>query len=129
MNIEQNKSLVSNARELRKNMTKEEGKLWFFGLRNYPVKFRRQQIVGNYIVDFYCHKAKLVIEIDGSQHYEPDNKLKDEQRTQYIEAQGIKVIRFSNLEVNKYFDAVCRAIHEAVNERIEAQPPQSRLKP
>ena len=76
-----NKSLVSNARELRKNMTKEEKRLWYDFLRTYKVKFLRQKILGKYIADFYCAEAKLVIELDGSGHYTPESKLYDIERT------------------------------------------------
>ena len=96
MERKHNKNIISLARELRKNMTKEEKHLWYDFLRTYPIKFMRQKIIGRYIADFYCAKANLVIEIDGSQHYEKEEKIKDAERTKYLEEFGIKVIRFTN---------------------------------
>ena len=79
-----NKSLVKIGRILRKNMTKEERHLWYDFLREYSVRFIRQKIIGNYIVDFYCAKANLVIELDGSQHYDEIGINKDIERTKYL---------------------------------------------
>ena len=116
--MEQNKKLKGNAQQLRKNMTKEEAKLWYQFLCRYPDRFRRQYVIGNYIVDFYCHKAKLVIELDGSQHYEPSNQRKDEKRTAYLESLDVKVIRLSNLDVLEKFQEVCQKIDMEVKKRI-----------
>ncbi len=113
--MEQNKELKTNARTLRKNMTKEEALLWYRFLSKYPLRFRRQYIIGNYIVDFYCHAAKLVIELDGSQHYEPEEAQKDKIRTKYLESLGLRVLRFTNLEVWRQFRAVCETIDCAAN--------------
>ena len=77
------------------------------------MRFRRQYIIGNYIADFYCHQARLVVELDGSQHYDPTRQEKDLQRTAYLTAQGLKVLRFTNLEVTRQFSAVCQAIDDA----------------
>ena len=118
MHMEKNKNLSSAARELRKNATKEENLLWFRFLRKYPVRFHRQYVIKNYIVDFYCHKAKLVIELDGSQHYEPAGQAKDQARTEELNSMGLKVIRFSNRDILQRFASVCEAIHLAVNENI-----------
>ena len=96
-------------------MTKEESLLWYRFLSKYPMRFRRQYIIGNYIVDFYCHGAKLVIELDGSQHYEPKEAEKDKKRTMYLESLGLRVLRFTNLEILQQFRAVCEAIDDAVN--------------
>lgn len=98
-------------------MTKEERHLWYDFLSTYPVRFRRQEIIGNYIADFYCDKAKLVIELDGSQHCEEDAIKKDEARTAYFNAQGIELIRVSNLDVMRNFEGVCTMIDIAVKER------------
>ena len=113
-----NKSLVSNARALRKNMTKEERHLWYDFLRNYPVRFLRQKILGKYIVDFYCAKANLVIELDGSQHYNNEDVLKDKQRTEYLEQYGLRVLRFPNNYVNENFKGVCEVIDRQVKQSL-----------
>ena len=81
------------------------------------MRFRRQYVIGNYIVDFYCHQAKLAVELDGSQHYTPEEMEKDKARTAYLEQQGVKVIRFSNLDVMRRFRSVCEAIDMEVTER------------
>ena len=96
-------------------MTKEESLLWYNFLSKYTLRFRRQYVIGNYIVDFYCHQAKLVIELDGSQHYEPEEIEKDRVRTAYLESLGLQVIRFTNLEVLQQFRSVCEAIDTATN--------------
>lgn len=108
--IKRNPSLKQNAQNLRRNMTKEERKLWYDFLRDYPAQFRRQLVIGNYIVDFYCEKAKLVVELDGSQHYEPEGVEADARRTQYLQSLGLCVLRFSNGDVNRNFRGVCEAI-------------------
>ena len=113
-----NLSLIDNARELRKNMTEEERKLWYCFLRYYPVKFVRQRPIGHYIADFYCSKAKLVVEVDGIQHYDEDAMRYDIKRTREMNKYGAEVIRFSNDEINKEFEDVCYAIDEAVKDRI-----------
>ena len=96
-------------------MTKEESLLWYRCLSKYPFRFRRQYVIGDYIVDFYCHQAKLVVELDGSQHYEPEEAEKDRIRTKYLESLGLHVLRFTNLEVLQQFRAVCEAIDLAAN--------------
>ena len=106
MRIEQNKDLLGNARSLRKNLTKEGRRLWYDFLSQSPVKFRRQQIIGNYIVDFYCHQKALVIELDGSQHYEEEGKRADQRRDAYLHDLGLTVLRYSNLDVNHNFQGV-----------------------
>ena len=113
-----NNSLVANARYLRKNMTKEEKHLWYDFLKSYPTKFLRQKILGMYIADFYCASANLVIELDGSEHYEPEAKIYDQKRTQFLEGYGIRVIRIPNTEVNKNFYGVCEHIDRIVKERL-----------
>ena len=110
MQLEQNKALLTNARNLRKGMTKEERKLWYTFLCKLPVRFRRQQIVGNYIVDFYCHSKGLVIELDGSQHYEDKGKQADQERDAYLRSLGLTVLRYANSEVNRNFCGVCEDI-------------------
>lgn len=110
MKYNHNKSLVNAGRVLRKNMTKEERHLWYDFLRGYPIRFIRQKIIGNYIVDFYCAKANLVIELDGSQHYDEIGITKDQERTKHLESLGLKVIRIPNNEVNNNFKGVCEFI-------------------
>ena len=114
---QRNSELLNRARELRKNMTKEEKKLWFGFLRKHALRFRRQEIIGNYIVDFYCKEAKLVIEIDGAQHYEHEAVEYDSKRTEYLEKTGIKVIRILNSQINKDFENVCRYINSNIDNR------------
>ena len=116
--MEQNRKLKPNAQQLRKRLTKEEAQLWYQFLCRYPQRFRRQYIIGSYIVDFYCHQAKLVIELDGSQHYTPEEIEYDKKRTVYLENLGLQVLRFSNLDVIRKFPNVCEAIDLAVKERL-----------
>ena len=110
MQIEQNKSLQGYARNLRKTMTKEERRLWYAFLRECPLRFRCQQIIGNYIVDFYCHAKGLVVELDGSQHYEDKGKQADQERDAYLRSLGLTVLRYANSEVNRNFCGVCEDI-------------------
>ena len=125
MDYKGNKSLVSNARSLRKNMTKEERHLWYDFLCSYPMRFSRQKVLGKYIADFYCAQAKLVIELDGSGHYTPESKLYDIERTNFLEGYGIQVIRILNIEVNSNFYGVCEYIDKIVNERLQSLSQQS----
>ena len=113
-----NENLIVNAKLLRKNMTKEERHLWYDFLRTYPVKFRRQAVVNKYIADFYCPEAKLIIELDGSQHFEKKGFEYDEKRTAYLEQYGLKVIRIANNMVNRQFKEVCEYIDDFVNQII-----------
>ena len=115
--MEHNQNLRKNAQNLRKNMTKEEAHLWYQYLCRTKSRFRRQYVIGNYIVDFYCHAAKLVVELDGSQHCTPEKVEYDKNRTVYLESQGLKVVRFSNLDVMRRFRDVCETIDRIVEER------------
>ena len=117
-----NEPLKKYAQELRKNATKEENTLWYRFLRHYPVQFRRQCVFEPYIVDFYCARALLVVELDGSHHYDPEEMKKDEIRTRYLESRGLKVLRFSNADVNAFFDRVCEVIDSCVKERYSEEP-------
>ena len=110
MDRKHNPKLTENAKALRKNMTKEERHLWYDFLRSYPIRFLRQKVIDNYIVDFYCSEARLIIELDGSQHYEGSGLLKDKVRTEKIEGRNLTVIRIPNNEVNKNFRGVCEYI-------------------
>jgi len=113
-----NKSLVGIGRMLRKNMTPEERHLWYDFLRAYPIRFNRQKIIGRYIVDFYCAKAKLIIELDGSQHYEDAGVEKDLERTQFLEQYGLNVIRIPNNEIKQNFRGVCEYINLCVKQSL-----------
>ena len=115
-----NNNLLDAARNLRRNMTLQERHLWYDFLREYPVKIYRQRIINNYIADFYCHSARLVIELDGTQHNEEDALVYDEERTKVFEKYGITVLRFSNFDVNENFSFVCRTIDKVIKERIES---------
>ncbi|MBP0000083.1 MAG: endonuclease domain-containing protein [Cyanobacteria bacterium SID2] len=105
------RSLVERAKEMRKNPTAAERKLWQF-LRTFPLKMWRQRPIDRFIVDFYCPKLKLVIEVDGAQHFTPEGRERDRQRTARLESYGLKVIRFTNAEVLNEFDAVCEVISQ-----------------
>ena len=105
-----NKVLVPKARELRKNMTKEEKHLWYDFLRGHPARFTRQKVIGRYIVDFYSPRCNLVIELDGSQHFEPEGMEYDAERTLFLEQYGIRVVRIPNCEINQNFEGVCAYI-------------------
>jgi very-short-patch-repair endonuclease len=119
-NIERkhNPNLTTNARTLRKNMTKEERHLWYDFLRGYHVRFLRQKVIDRYIVDFYCHDARLVVELDGSQHFDPANIQQDRLRTMQLESRNLKVIRIPNNEVNRNFRSVCEYIDLCVKNRV-----------
>lgn len=119
MDRKHNAYITTTARMLRKNMTKEEKHLWYDFLRFYPVKFYRQKVLGRYIVDFYCAKAKLIIELDGSQHYIDTGVYYDSIRTGFLEEYGLTVIRIQNFSVNRYFDGVCKYIDKEVKKRLE----------
>ncbi len=119
MKLEQ--KMLRNSQKLRRNMTKEERHLWYDFLKIYPVQFKRQYPIGCYIVDFYCFQAKLVVELDGSQHCEPEILAYDEKRTEFLKNQGLYVLRISNLDVMREFRAVCEAIDTAVRDRMRLQ--------
>jgi len=106
-----NKKLKANSQELRKNMTKEERRLWYDFLKTLPVTFNRQKIINKYIVDFYCASSKLIIELDGSQHYEEDNVIADKKRDNALNELGFNVLRFSNRDINERFKQVCEEIY------------------
>ena len=118
MQSKHNNQLVPLAKQLRKEMTKEERHLWYDFLRTYPVRFSRQKVLGKYIADFYSAEARLVIELDGSQHYENDNMEKDAERTDYLKGYGLKVIRIPNNEVSRNFRGVCEYIDAAVRQSL-----------
>ena len=109
--MEKNGNLTELAQRLRKNQTKEEALLWYNFLRKCQPRFHRQYVIGNYIVDFYCHKANLVIELDGSQHYDPAQQAADKDRDAYLNSLGLMVLRIPNNEINQNFRGVCEHIH------------------
>ena len=113
-----NKANIPLAKELRKNMTPWERKLWYEFLRSYPIRFQRQKAIGNYITDFYCAKAKLVLELDGGGHYTTDQLEKDAVRTKELECMGMAVLRISNLDVDRNFAGVCESIDLAISKRL-----------
>jgi len=110
MNKLNNPKLTGNAKKLRKNMTKEERHLWYDFFKLLPVTVNRQKVIGNYIVDFYCAEKKIIIELDGSQHYEDKGKENDKIRDSFLKNCGFKVLRYSNLDVNKNFSGICTDI-------------------
>lgn len=115
MNKTNNPKLTENAKNLRKNMTKEERHLWYDFLKQLPLTVNRQKVIGKYIVDFYCAQAQLVIELDGSQHYESDAQENDRARGEYLRGLGLTVKRYSNRDVNKNFEGVCADILQFIS--------------
>ena len=118
MAIPKDNSQLENARRLRSEMTPHERKLWYLFLRKYPVKIYKQRIIGRFIVDFYCSSAKLVIELDGSQHYEPQGMAYDSERSAFLTALGLEVLRFSNRDVDMDFRGVCTQIDITIQKRL-----------
>ena len=121
---EYNKANIPLAKELRKNMTPWERKLWYEFLRYYPIRFQRQKAIGNYIADFYCAKAGVVVELDGGEHDSPEQMRSDQIRTQVLESMGLKVIRFCNLDIDRNFTEVC----EFLDAQVKKSLPQSKIK-
>ena len=115
---EYNKDNIPLARQLRKNMTPWERKLWYEYLRYYPIRFQRQKAIGTYIADFYCAKAQLVIELDGGGHYCPEEQQKDALRTAAFNEIRIRVLRYCNLDIDRNFRGVCEHIDSVVQESL-----------
>ncbi len=113
-----NKRNIPLAKALRKQMTPWEQKLWYFFLRQYTVRFQRQKAIGNYIVDFYCAKAKLVIELDGGGHYDAEQRAKDAYRTKQLEKMDLQVLRICNLDIDRNFRGVCESIDMCVKQAL-----------
>ncbi|MDO4299948.1 MAG: endonuclease domain-containing protein [Clostridia bacterium] len=107
------------ARNLRKNSTPWERKLWYLFLKDYKIRFNRQKPIGNYIVDFYCSKAGIIIELDGSQHYSDRQIIYDKERTDYFKSLNLKVIRIINSDIDFKFREVCNYIENEINKRID----------
>ena len=116
--MKHDKENESYARQLRKNMTPWEGKLWHGFLKRYPVRLQRQKCIDRYIVDFYCFKAKIVVELDGGGHYSPEKEAYDRHRTSVLESYGLSVLRFCNTDIDKNFYSVCTVIDDEVKKRI-----------
>ena len=111
MNKTGNKNLTPISRTLRKNMTKEERHLWYDFFKKLPITVNRQKVIGRYIVDFYIAEACLVVELDGSHHYENEDQINsDFERDEYLKSIGIVVLRYSNLDVQRKFESVCADI-------------------
>jgi very-short-patch-repair endonuclease len=120
MTIPKDNGQLENARRLRREMTPHERKLWYLFLRKYPIKIYKQRIIGRFIVDFYCASAKLVIELDGSQHYEAQGLAYDLERSAFLEALGLNVLRFTNRDVDRDFRGVCEQIDLVIQERTQS---------
>ena len=131
MNQLYNPKLTPNAKSLRKNMTKEERHLWYDFLKSLPTTVHRQKVVGHYIVDFYIAEAKIVIELDGSQHFDDEGQRSDAERDAFLRAQGLTVLRYANSDVNKNFQGVCQDIwnHLFTENNVKKPSPGTRRCP
>ena len=109
--------LIERARKLRKEATRQENHLWYDFLKDYPLRFQRQKAIGNYIVDFYCYSAKLVVELDGSQHFDEKAERYDEQRTDYLNDLGLTVLRIANIDIDRNFRGACALIEKTIQNR------------
>ena len=126
MAVPKDNTQLDNARRLRREMTPHECKLWYLFLRKYPIKIYKQRIIGRFIVDFYCASARLIIELDGSQHYEPQGLADDAERSQFLTSLGLEVLRFSNRDIDRNFRDVCTQIDIVIQKRL--QGPLSHLR-
>ena len=126
MTMPKDNGQLENARRLRREMTPHERKLWYLFLRKYPLKIYKQRIIGKFIVDFYCAPAKLVIELDGSQHYEPQGVTYDSERSAFLTDLVLEILRFSNRDIDRDFDGVCAQIDITIQKRL--QGPLSHLR-
>ena len=118
MPLPYNGNNVPLARKMRKNPTRQESRLWYEFLSKYPVRFQRQKTIDDFIADFYCHKAKLIIEVDGIQHALEEEERNDEYRTSVLGRYGLRVIRFTNKQIDRNFKGVCDYIDQVVKESI-----------
>ena len=119
MNKTSNPKLTEFSKTLRKNMTKEERRLWYDFLKNLPNTVNRQKVIGDYIVDFYCASAKIAIELDGSQHFEEEHEKTDKKRDAELNKLGLRVIRYTNDDIKKHFYDVCTELAEVLGINIE----------
>ena len=110
--------LLSRARELRRSMTPQERKLWYCFLKEYPVKIYKQKIIGPFIVEFYCHAAQLVIELDGPVHHNGAASARDDERTALLMSRGLKILHIENEEIDFRFQTACQLIHEEIQKRL-----------
>ena len=122
---EYKKDNIPLAKALRKNMTPWERKLWYEFLRYYPIRFQRQKAIGNYIADFYCAKARLVIELDGGGHYTAEQIEKDNIRTKELESMDLTVLRVCNLDIDHNFSGVCEYIDLIVKKSLPQSASQT----
>ena len=118
MSLPYHRDLILRAKDLRKHATRQEEHLWYDYLRRYPIRFQRQKVISSYIADFYCHSAKLIVELDGDQHGEVEKRQYEAIRTAELERMGIKILRFSNSEVNNAFAVICMQIDHEVRKRL-----------
>ena len=118
MPLNYNSENIELAKSMRKNMTPQEKHLWYDYLADYKPNFQRQKSIDNFIVDFYCQKAKLIIEIDGTGHFTEEGRRKDSLRTEILEKYGLTVIRFTNRQIDRKFKAVCEEIDKTVKSKI-----------
>ena len=125
--IYRNKNMLPRARKLRSNMTPQERHLWYDFLSAHPIRWYRQRIINSYIVDFYCSRARLVVEVDGSQHYTESGLINDAARTHILGLYGLEVIRFTNRDVEKHFESVCFEINRKIDERLAQFEPDTHL--
>ena len=117
--VPKNPAMTPRARELRKKMTPQERHVWYDFLSKYPVRFRRQRAIESFIADFYSSDALLVIELDGSQHDTEQGMAYDRERSAIFESYGIQVLRFSNQEIDRDFEAVCHRIMNVTEQRLQ----------
>ena len=117
--MQSKKVLVERAHQMRKEPTEQENKLWHIVLKKVHPRFLRQRVIGNYIVDFCCPKLKLIIEVDGEQHYMPENEKYEKARTSFLEQNGYKVLRFYNSDINKLIRNIELSITDICKERAE----------
>ena len=120
MAIPKDDAQLKNARRLRRELTPHERKLWYLFLRDYPVKIYKQRIIGSFIVDFYCASANLVIELDGTQHYEPQGIHYDAERSHFLKSLGLEILRFSNRDIDRDFRGVCTQIDLTIQKKLQA---------
>ena len=118
MPIPYQRKLIQRAKQLRAAATPQENHLWYDYLRDYPIRFQRQKTIDCFIADFYCFEARLIVEIDGAQHYTSQGKAYDLERSTILDRYGLRIIRFSNEEVDHSFSLVCSTIDHIVQERI-----------